>query len=217
MKLYIFDLDGTLLNTLGVIADNSNYALKKYGYEPVDTEKYTSFIGNGARVLIERVSEYRGVAPDAIDDIYKAFLLRYIENPLGDTTAYEGIEEMLEKLKKRGSYLAVLTNKPDGAAQSSIESYFRKGLFDMVIGQQERYKRKPDPQTVELILSSLGIRKSEAVMIGDSDVDIKTGKNAGIKTCAVTWGYVDKNELASLNPDIIIDKVCELEKLIYEE
>lgn len=214
MKLFIFDLDGTLLNTLGVIADNSNYALQKYGYEPIETDKYTSFIGNGARVLIERVSEYRDVDVDLIDDVYNAFLMRYIENPLGDTSAYEGITEMLEELKARGKYLAVLTNKPDAAAQSSIDFYFREGLFDMVIGQQEKYKRKPHPETVELILNSLGADKSETVLVGDSDVDIKTGKNAGINTCAVTWGYVDKKELEKLNPDLLIDEVCELEKLI---
>lgn len=217
MKLFIFDLDGTLLNTLCVIAENSNFALKKYGYKPIEPEKYTSFIGNGARVLIERVSEYRNVDADLIDEIYNAFLVRYIENPLGDTKVYEGITEILEKFKARGAYLAVLTNKPDGAAQSSIDAFFREGLFDMVIGQQEKYKRKPDPETVDVILNNLNISKSEAVLIGDSDVDIKTGKNAGIKTCAVTWGYVDKKELVKLNPDVIIDEVCELEKLIDEE
>lgn len=217
MELCIFDLDGTLLDTLSVIADNSNYVIEKFGYEPIEKELFKAFIGNGAGELMKRVAKYRDIDTSLFDEMYAEFLNRYNENPIGDTVVFEGIMELLEELKAADVYIAVLTNKPHDAAIASVKEFFDDNLIDKVIGQQDSFERKPHPETAELLLSEFKVTKDKAIMIGDSDVDIATGKNAGISTCAVSWGFKPKEELISLKPDYLVDNTTELKRIILEE
>ncbi len=217
MKLCIFDLDGTLLDTLSVIADNSNYVIEKYNYKPIDKELFTSFIGNGAGELMKSIARYRNIDSSLFDDMYSEFLKRYDENPIGDTVVFDGITDLVEKLKASGKQLAVLTNKPHNAAVSSVTEFFGDNIFDAIIGQKESLMRKPHPECVEILLKDFAVTKEDAIMIGDSDVDIATGKNAGISTCAVSWGFKSREELLALEPDYLVDNTDELLRILLED
>lgn len=206
MKACIFDLDGTLANTLESLVYSVDLTLKEMKLLPITKEQTRNFVGNGAKVLLEKAIKAGGGDPkeqlDEATEIYKRVFDTYCNYHV---KAYHGIKEVLRKLKKEGYKLGVLSNKPDKQAIKVVNSIFDKGMFDVVYGQKENIKRKPNPEGLLKALAVLGVDKSDCIYIGDSEVDVATGLNAGIKTIAVAWGFRTEEELIKAGAKNIVD------------
>lgn len=206
-KAVLFDLDGTILNTLDDLFYSTNYALEKYNLKKRTYEEIRCFVGNGVKVLIEKaVGENH---QHLVDNVILEFKNHYKEHSLDHIKEYDGIKELLNELKRKGLKLAVVTNKFNQAAQDIINKYFN-GIFDIVLGETKELNRKPYPDMCNYVLKELGINPSEALYVGDSDVDILTAKNAGLKCISCSWGFKTKDELISFEANIIIDIPTEL-------
>lgn len=205
-KAAIFDLDGTLLNTLESIAHPTNTALKQFGYDERPTEEYKKFVGDGYRNCVTRALKADGVTDkDKIDEVYEVGSKLYAEDPTYNIEPYEGIIEALEELKERGLKLAVVTNKPHVSAPGVIEKYFGSGLFDIVQGQQDGKPMKPDPACVDEVLAAFEVSPKEVCYFGDSNTDMKLGKAAGFYTVGVLWGFRTREELEENDADTVIE------------
>jgi len=192
-RLVIFDLDGTILDTLEDLTDAVNYALSKNGQPERSIEEVRRFVGNGIKKLI-----VRAVQPDTPDEdadkIYDDFMPYYKEHCADKTKPYEGIEELLNELKREGYMTAVVSNKADVAVKKLCEQYF-SGLFDYCVGERAGILKKPAPDSVNEVINKLSINTSDAVYVGDSDVDLETAENAGIDCISVNWGFRDEQFL----------------------
>ena len=210
---YIFDLDGTILDTLDDLADGVNYALAAHGFPQRTRAEVQAFVGNGYRVLMERAVGERA-ACGVIDEVVKTFTAYYAEHSQVKTKPYDGIIELLQTLNARGAKCAVVSNKFNGAVQTLIPAYFG-GVFAAAFGSDESVglKRKPAPDTVFAVMETLGATAENTVYIGDSDVDLQTAKNAGLPCIAVTWGFRDKEFLKAHGATVFADKPCEIANL----
>ncbi len=209
--LYIFDLDGTLTDTLATISHYGNSALVKNGFDTIATDRYRYLVGDGRDVLIHRMLAESGLDTD--ENFLKVrtdYDNGYENNMLYLTQPYDGIIPAIESLKDNGNTLAVLSNKPAGIVKSIINEMFPDGLFALVEGQRDGVPVKPDPQSALAIASELGFAPDECIFVGDTNVDIRTGKNAGMKTVGVLWGFRDRRELSEAGADVIIEKTSEL-------
>lgn len=186
-QLVIFDLDGTILDTLDDLADSVNVALERFGFSKRSREEIRCFVGNGIRKLIERAVP-TGVAADTIDRVHRVFKEYYKEHCADKTQVYPGILELLERLRRGGCKLAVVSNKADFAVQELCGKYFG-GVFDMVVGERTGILRKPAPDSVFEVLRELEVERGDALYIGDSEVDIETACNAGVTGVIVEWGF----------------------------
>lgn len=206
----IFDLDGTLLNTLEDLADSTNFALDKLSYPPHSTEEIKSFVGNGVAKLIERAIPNGRKNPD-FDKCLNIFKKHYSQNMYNKTKPYDNIINLLTELKRKNYKLAVVSNKFDSAVKELCEKYF-PDLIDIAIGENEAMgiKKKPAPDTVLQVLDILKIDSLQAIYVGDSDVDIMTAKNSNMRCISVTWGFRDREFLIKNNAEIIIDKPKEI-------
>lgn len=213
-KLCIFDLDGTLTNTLPAIAHFGNSALSAHGFKEIPTEKYKKLVGNGRDLLIHRMlAENSADTSENFDNVGKAYDAAYEADPLYETKPYDGIIALLDELKKTGIKLAVLSNKPDNVAQDVVKLFFGD-RFDAVYGQRTGIAVKPDPTAALMIADEFESDVSETVFIGDTYVDITTGKRAGMKTIGVLWGFRDEEELLGAGADNIVSSPSEiLEKI----
>jgi phosphoglycolate phosphatase len=211
-KLVIFDLDGTILNTLDDLAASLNYALKKSSLPLRTTDEVRRFVGNGIRKLIERgVPEN---TDDAVTDrVFDDFNEHYKVHCADKTAPYDGIKELLTKLKSAGILTAVVSNKADYAVQELCKQYF-DGMFDFTVGARDGIRKKPAPDSVNEVLSKLSTDRSEAVYIGDSDVDLETAKNAKTDCIAVSWGFRGRDFLVSHGATVIADSAEETAKLL---
>ena len=187
-KVAIFDLDGTLLNTLKDLADACNFALRSHGFSEHQIDEYKYFLGNGVYKLVERALPMDKKDGETVDKVLTEFKKYYEKHKSDFTKPYDGIEELLIALKEIGIKTAVVSNKPHEFAVEIVERYFAKS-FDIVFGKREGYLAKPDPTTVIETLNYFECKKEEAVYIGDSDVDMFTGKNAGIFSIGAAWGF----------------------------
>ena len=197
MKKYetvVFDLDGTLLNTLEDLADATNYALRTMQMPERTIVEVRAFVGNGVRRLME-LSVPGGFDNPKFEETFAVFKKYYGEHCNDKTRAYDGVVPVLRKLKEKGYALAIVSNKIDFAVKELNDLYF-KGIVPVAIGEKEGIRRKPAPDTVFEALKELGKTKEEAVYVGDSDVDIETAKNAGMPCISVLWGFRDKEFLA---------------------
>lgn len=211
MKTVIFDLDGTLLNTIDTIAYYCNRALTKYGFNEISTERYKKIVGNGARLLVERaLNETGGWSGPDFDAVFKEYNALYDADTLYLTEPYPGIVDMLGELKASGFKIAVLSNKPDFATNDVVGTIFGKDTFDLVRGAVEGVPLKPAPDAVYDIMSALGAAPEETVFVGDTKVDIETGKNAGLYSIGVLWGFRDEAELSEAGADVIIDNPADI-------
>lgn len=192
-KLAVFDMDGTILDTLEDLKDSTNFALEKCGYPVRTYDEVRRFVGNGIRKLIERAVP-EGLTTEQIDRVHEVFTEHYKVHCADKTKAYDGIKPLLEKLRASGVKTAVVSNKADYGVQELCKEYF-DGLFDYAVGEREGIRRKPAPDAVNEALRVLGIDKSEAVYIGDSDVDFETAKNAELPCISVLWGFRDEEFL----------------------
>lgn len=214
-KACIFDLDGTLTDTLESLTVSVNKTLEELHMPSISSEQCRSFVGNGARHLVEKALAAAGDAElDRIEEGMEVYGRVFAENCTYHVRPYEGITAMLESLKEKGIKLAVLSNKPHQQSIDVVESIFGKDTFDVVQGQSDEIPRKPDPAGVLRILEELGVEPSEGIYAGDSDVDMKTGKGAGMFTIGVTWGFRSKELLVETGADITIDHAQELLKFL---
>lgn len=213
-KLVIFDLDGTLLNTIADLAQSANYALGRQGY-PVRAEaECRSFVGNGINKLLERALPPAARTPENVAKLKTEFMVHYDAHNADLTVPYPGIETLLKTLDQLHMKMAVLSNKYQAATERLVKHYFPQIPFAAVIGQREDRPVKPNPLGVEEILSATGVNKNDALYVGDSDVDIQTARNAGVSVCAVSWGFRDRSVLEAHAPDFIADTPLEILTMI---
>ena len=214
-KIVIFDLDGTLLDTLQDLAISTNYALESLGYPKRTTEEIRQFVGNGIEKLIERAAP-ADLSQDERKRVLDCFKLHYADHCEDHTAPYEGITDLLENLVAKKLPIAVVSNKIDSAVQSLCHKYFGD-CFAFTAGEREGIRRKPYPDSVLEVLSKAKITPSDAVYIGDSEVDILTAKNAGTDMICVTWGFRDKDFLIKSGAKLLAYSTVQLEKLIFEK
>ena len=213
-KLAIFDLDGTILNTLEDLADSTNYALAAADMPERTIDEVRQFVGNGIHKLIERAVA-PGSSDKQIEQVFTIFKAYYKDHCAVKTRPYDGIMELIHVLREKGILTAVVSNKGDFAVQILCEDYF-PGMFDFAVGEREGIRRKPAPDSVLAVLEKFQINKEEAVYIGDSEVDIQTAVNAGMKEIAVTWGFRPETFLKENGADCIVHTPEELLRKIYE-
>lgn len=211
-KLVIFDLDGTLLNTIADLAAATNYALQACGYPTHNTDAYRFFVGNGINKLFERALPEGVRSKENVLKIRSLFVPYYNEHNADLSRPYPGIENLLETLQEKGYMLAVASNKYHEATQKLIKQYFPRINFLAILGQRENIPAKPDPQVVYEIMEKAGVERKEVVYIGDSSVDMQTGANAGVTTIGVCWGFRPRTELEAYNPSLIAEQA---EDILY--
>lgn len=209
-KAVIFDLDGTLLNTLDDLADSTNYALLRFGYPTRTIEEVRQFVGNGVAKLIERAIPEGKNNPN-FEKCLAIFKENYAQNMYNKTAPYNGIIEMLSNLKSKGIKIAVVSNKFDLAVKELCKKYF-EGFIDFAAGENEAQgiKKKPAPDTVISVLNEFNFAPEDAVYVGDSDVDIMTAKNSKMPCISVTWGFRDEKFLLENGATILINAPSEI-------
>lgn len=207
-ELIVFDMDGTILDTLVDLKNCMNYVLEQYHMPTRTLEEIRSFVGNGIRTLIERATP-SGTSSETLNAIHKDYLAYYEMHCADNTKAYDGIPELLSALKKQGYKTAVVSNKANAAVQDLCVEFFN-GLFDLAIGERPELAKKPAPDMVELALTQMNIPKEKAVYIGDSDVDVATAKNSGLDMIAVDWGFRDRDVLKAQGAEIIVSAPQEI-------
>lgn len=211
-KLVIFDLDGTLTNTVPDIEDNVNKTMRKFGYPEITADEARRFVGNGAKVLIER--SLKGANPENFDEIVDFYNDSYNFCGSPKTRVYDGMTELLHTLKKEGYSLAVVSNKPQDGTTEVIRKFFGDGLFDYVYGQREGVKTKPSKEPVEIVLNALCEEKENAVYVGDSEVDVLTAKNSDLYGISVLWGFREKQLLIENGATVFASSADELHQKI---
>jgi len=204
----IFDLDGTLLNTLEDLTDAVNYALDRYALPMCSISEVRNYVGNGADKLIERAVARR-LSKEQEQECLATFMQYYSENMNNKTRPYEGVLDVIRELLRKEYRIAIVSNKFDTAVKELNVSYF-DGLFPVAIGASDTVSKKPAPDSVYMALSQLGSRQDTAIYVGDSDVDVMTAHNAGLQCIGVTWGFRDKELLLSVGAEYIIDKPNDL-------
>ena len=192
-KTYIFDLDGTLLNTLGDLAASTNYALRQYGMPEHTIDDVRRFVGNGVGKLIERAIP-EGLANPQYEDVLATFRKHYMLHSLDTTAPYPGIESLLNSLRSHGCNVAVVSNKFYNATVELCRHFFADTV-EVAIGERENIRRKPAPDTVFEAMRQLGVSGEDTVYVGDSDVDVATARNSGIPCISVLWGFRDRDFL----------------------
>lgn len=211
--LIIFDLDGTLLDTLSDLRTSTNYALASEGLAERSLGEIRTFVGNGIRKLIERAVP-ADCPQDTLERVFSAFKAHYAENCMNTTAPYDGIPELLQTLKTAGYKLGVVSNKADAPVKALIGHYF-PSVFDSVVGEREGVRRKPAPDAVFETVRALGSDIAGTLYIGDSDVDFQTAKNAGCDCVLVSWGFKSRAFLDSLG-GTAVDSTQELLALIQK-
>ncbi len=209
-QTYIFDLDGTLLDTLGDLAASVNYSMRTHGMPEHSVDEVRLFVGNGVRRLMERAVP-GGAAHPAFEAAFATFRRHYMEHSLDTTRPYEGIPELLQDLKRRGRHTAVVSNKFDAATKELCRHFF-PDTIDVAVGEHEAegIRKKPAPDTVLQALSQLGVGQEGAVYVGDSDVDIQTARNSGLPCISVLWGFRNREFLLAHGAETFVSQPSEL-------
>lgn len=215
IKACIFDLDGTLTDTIRAIAHFGNLALNEYGMRSIDVEDYKIYVGDGRDKLIHRILKHHNNDTDEmfekVRDVYDA---NYEKDYLYDTNAYDGIRKLLEELKKKGIKIAVCSNKPDNVVHYVADTIFGENYFDEVCGVIDGMPIKPDPYTALKIAEKLGVTPNECLFLGDTNVDIFTAKNAKMTSVGVLWGFRSRTELVQAGADYIAENPHVIMQLI---
>lgn len=211
-KLIIFDLDGTLLDTLADLHASVNFALEKHGFPLRSIDEVRSFVGNGMALLISRALP-ENTPDEVVSAVLKTFKEHYSLHSTDNTAPYEGIAELLVQLKGAGCRLGVVSNKADSAAKPIIVHYFPE-VFDCVVGERESVRKKPAPDSVLEVMRILGCGINDTVYIGDSEVDIQTAKNAGCDCISVCWGFKTREFLEANGAEYIAASAAELGRLL---
>ena len=208
----IFDMDGTILNTLDDLADAGNHVCAAHGWPTHPTEAYKQMVGNGIAMLVRRFAP-AGLSEDEISAVLAEFSAYYNQHKEDKTAPYPGVPETIALLKQAGVAVAVLTNKNNDMAVEVAERYY-PGTFDGVLGALPGVPVKPDPAMLNLLMEQIGAVPETTLFVGDSNVDIRTGKNGGLTTCGVLWGFRSREELAGEGADFLIDSPAELVRIV---
>ncbi|MDR1020105.1 MAG: HAD family hydrolase [Synergistaceae bacterium] len=214
IEAVLFDLDGTLLNTLDDIADCANAALSMNGLPVHDTEAYKYFVGSGADALIRRIVPGETVSAEVLEMVRKNYAELSAKHATDKTRPYDGVHELLEALKARALKSAVISNKPDAATQGIVAHFFGEGRFDFVIGNRPGIPLKPDPAIVLLVTDAIGVPPERCMYVGDTGTDMTTAKNSGCVPVGVTWGFRKRDELLSCGAEFLIGSPEELLALL---
>ena len=206
-------MDGTLANSLADLAGSTNFALKKFGFEPQDTEKYKYFAGDGMAKMIERALPESCDKAKTAAEIMPVFLDYYGKHYCDNTTAYPGVPELIDRLKERGIFTAVITNKAQEMAQRVVCSLYGD-RFDLIAGKREGVPLKPDPALAQSAMKRFGVMPEECIFVGDSRTDVLTGINCKAYPVGVLWGFREKDELLCAGAKAIIGKPQELLAII---
>lgn len=213
-KIIIFDLDGTLLNTLDDLADSTNIVMKAFGYPQHSKEDIRNFVGNGVAKLIERAIP-NGKENKNYNKCLDMFKEIYPKNMYNKTAPYQGITDMLKNLKEKGLIIAVVSNKFDLAVKELCEKYF-PNLIDFCAGENEKegIRKKPAPDTVLKVLEQYNLKNNDAIYVGDSEVDIQTAQNSDMPCISVSWGFKDREFLTNNGAEIIINTPTEITDIL---
>lgn len=211
IQAVIFDLDGTLLDTLEDLCDSVNAALQKNALPPRPLAQVRQFVGNGIHTLIERAVP-EGTREELIEKVFQDFRLYYMEHCEDKTCVYPGVAKLLDELAKQKIAAAIVSNKADGAVKELAKKYFPN--IHVAIGEREGIARKPAPDSVLEVLSLLEMSAGQALYVGDSDVDIATARNTGLPCVSVCWGFREETFLRNFHPDYIIHRPDELLDII---
>ena len=207
----IFDLDGTLLNTSRDICATLNQSLRAFGCPEVKHKKTIEYVGNGAKKLIERAAPENF---DRMEELYSHYRVKFAACDNALTTLYDGEEQFLQTIKARGIKTAILTNKPDDAAQNVYKNFLARFDFDFVLGQTPYFALKPDPSATKFLMAEMGAGPSQCLFVGDGETDIATAANAGIDCVSVLWGFRTKEQLLSAGGKIFAENYGELLKIV---
>lgn len=216
-KLVIFDLDGTLINSIKDLGAATNYALGKHGYAQHPLEAYPMFVGNGVNKLIERALPEESRSEEIILNLRKDFTEYYDVHNTDYTVPYEGMVSLLEKLNGQGMMVAVASNKYEAATVKLVRHYFPNVKFVAICGQKEGVPVKPDPSVVFEILSVAGVRKQDTLYVGDSGVDMETARRACVDSVGVTWGFRSIAELQEANAGTIVSNADDIFDIAMQE
>ncbi len=211
-KSCIFDLDGTIIDTIQSMTHSISLTMGEFGYAPIDEAHTKKFVGDGYRKLVERALLYSG--DNQLVHYEEALVIydkTFQENCLYKVKAYDGMPELLKSLKAKGIKLGVLTNKGHERAVECVESVYGKNFFDQIIGEGNGIKVKPDPAGALLMAERFSLQPSSCLYFGDTNTDMKTGRNAGMDTVGVTWGFRDRQELEAFEPKYIISHPREIQ------
>lgn len=211
----IFDLDGTLIDTIHALTRTVNLTLEQYDLGPIDEEHTKIFVGDGYQKLVERALLFCGDEKLVhLEDAQVSYLELFKKNCLYRIEAYDGIRELLEYLKENDILIAVLSNKGHDQTVENIEAVFGKNYFNIISGERAGIPRKPDPTAALMTAAALGIAPSDCLYIGDTNTDMKTGIAAGMDTAGVTWGFRERQELEAFHPEYVVDRPEEIMELI---
>lgn len=212
-KLVIFDLDGTLLDSITDISDNINVMLKKFGYPERKVEEIMQFVGNGARKIVERSLPF-AVSEEELNERLAFYNDLYTNCGSPKTKVYDGMGETLIALKEKGYKIAILTNKPQETTNEVYKKYLSEYNFDIVVGQRAEKKTKPDPSTTFEIINALGASVDSTYFVGDGEADVEVAINAGVKGIAVLWGFRTKDQLLKVGAKEFVSTPSDLLKVI---
>ncbi|MGM9857818.1 MAG: HAD family hydrolase [Bacilli bacterium] len=216
IRAVVFDLDGTLLNTIDDINDSLNYALEQNGFSPITLEDTKRYIGNGVSMLIHRAlasSPHNEIQEANIKDCYS---LEYTERKTNKTNVYYGIKELIEYLQENEIKMAVLSNKDHSDTTEIIEKYFGNNVFDVVVGKQKGFPTKPDPSLLFEVLSQLHVHHEEVIYVGDSEADMEVANNANLKKIGCAYGYRNTDILNIYNPDFVVNSPLDIIQIIKD-
>lgn len=212
-KGVIFDLDGTLIDTISDIGLSTNLALKELGYPEHDLDKYKIMVGNGFRVLCKRALP-DGVSESVVDKAYDLFVKNYDKHYMDRSHPYDGIPKLLKELNDKGIMIGINSNKRDDYTHALIEHLFGDLSFTKIVGQLEGISPKPAPDGALMIIEEMNLTKDEVIFVGDTKVDIATGKNAGLKTIGCLWGFRDRAEFLEAGADYIVKEADEILNIV---
>ena len=211
----LFDMDGTVLDTLDDLCDSINHSLAEFSLPQVSREHVRQCLGNGAAFLVSH-SIPAGSSPELEADVLAFYKPWYDAHCLIKTAPYEGILPMMQSLKEQGLRLAIISNKPNRAVQELSDAFF-PGLLELSVGESPSVRRKPAPDTVLTAASQIGLSVDQCVYVGDSEVDLQTARNAGMDCISVTWGFRDEAQLIEAGASVLVRTPEELESLLLRE
>ena len=212
-KVVIWDLDGTILDTLDDLTDSVNYAMRRFGFDELKKEEIRKRLGNGVEVLIQKSvpTDCKGKKFEEVLTFFKEY---YFQNMNNKTKPYDGICDIMKKLKNMGYKQAIVSNKFDAAVQELVGKYY--DFVDLALGEKNNFRKKPYPDMVNWVLEKLNCNKNEAVYIGDSEVDLMTAKNSGIDCISVLWGFRDKEFLKKAGASILVKDMDDLLNVLVD-
>jgi phosphoglycolate phosphatase len=214
IEAVLFDLDGTLLNSLDDLADSGNYVMSLNGWPVHETNAYKYFVGDGVVNLVTRIMPEKARTPDEIERVRKVFVEYYQAHAVDKTRPYDGITGTLDAVAKAGVKMAVVSNKPDAQTQYTVAQFFGPDRFDFAVGNRTGLQLKPAPDIANLVLETLAVSPDRTLFVGDTGVDMKTAKNAHCSAVGVTWGFRTEKELRENGADFIISSPEELVGLL---